>query len=122
MPSRCFWLQFCSAQFTLGKLEVLLELHAADTSDDGQHFSPLSAAFFGLLFGVEALRYRVMPIHLARVRNNQNHNQNNHNPEHPFCFSLLRFTIPVKKKYQHCTLPVKMRTSAAERLQKICEA
>ena len=25
------------------------------TSDDGQHFAPLSAAFFGLLFGVEAV-------------------------------------------------------------------
>ena len=40
------------------------ELHVAETSDSGQHFSSLSAAFFGLLFGVEALRYRVMPIHL----------------------------------------------------------
>ena len=55
VPSRCFWLQFRSAQFALGKLEVLL----ADTSDDGQHFSLLSAAFFGLLFGVEAQRFRV---------------------------------------------------------------
>ena len=35
------------------------ELHVAETSDDGQHFSPLSAAFFGLLFGVEARRFRV---------------------------------------------------------------
>ena len=40
---------------------MLLELHVAD-SDDGQLFSPLSAAFFGLLFGVEARRYGVMPI------------------------------------------------------------
>ena len=40
------------------------ELHVAETCDDGQDFSPLSAAFFGLLFGVEARRYRVMPIHL----------------------------------------------------------
>ena len=64
MPSRCFWLQFCFAQFALGKQEVLLELHVADTSDDGQHFSPLSAAFFGLLFGVEARWYGAMPIQL----------------------------------------------------------
>ena len=28
---------------------MLLELHVADSGDDGQHFSPLSAAFFGLL-------------------------------------------------------------------------
>ena len=79
MPSRCFWLQFCFAQFALGKLEV----HVADTSDDGQHLSPPGAAFFGLLFGVEARRYGVMPIHLdilwsytsclrARVRHNNN--------------------------------------------------
>ena len=26
VPSRCFWLQFCSAQFALGKLEVLLRV------------------------------------------------------------------------------------------------
>ena len=31
----------------------------AETSDDGQLFSPLSAAFFALLFGVEARRFRV---------------------------------------------------------------
>ena len=35
------------------------ELHVAEKSDDGQHFLPLSAAFFGLLFGFEALRFRV---------------------------------------------------------------
>ena len=46
------------------KLEILLELHVADTSDDVQYFSPLGAAFFGLFFGVEARCYRVMPIHL----------------------------------------------------------
>ena len=39
--------------FALGMLDIFLELHVADTCDDGQHFSPLSAAFFGLLFGVE---------------------------------------------------------------------
>ena len=44
-PSRCSWLQLCSAQFALGKREVLLELHVADTSDDGKHFSQLGAAF-----------------------------------------------------------------------------
>ena len=42
VSSRCFWLQFCSAHFALGKLKVFLELHVADTSDDGQQFSPLS--------------------------------------------------------------------------------
>ena len=40
-------------------MDFLHELHVADTRDDGQHFSPLSAAFFGLLFGVEARRFRI---------------------------------------------------------------
>ena len=35
------------------------EFHVADTRDDGQHFSPYVSAFFGLLFGVEARRFRV---------------------------------------------------------------
>ena len=59
------------------------ELHLAELRDDGRAFSPLSAAFFGLLFEVEAHWYGVMPIHLdilwsytsclrARVRNNNN--------------------------------------------------
>ena len=39
MPSRCIWLQSCSARFALGKLEVLLELHMTGSGDDGQHFS-----------------------------------------------------------------------------------
>ena len=47
------------------------EFHVAELRDDGQVFSPPSAAFFGLLFGVEALCYRVMP---SRVRNNNNNN------------------------------------------------
>ena len=38
VPSRCFWLQFCCAQFARGKLEVLFELHVAEMRDDGQHF------------------------------------------------------------------------------------
>ena len=46
VPSRCFWLQFCSAQFALGKLEVLLELHVADTGDDGQHFFAAQCGIF----------------------------------------------------------------------------
>ena len=39
---------------TLKTGHCFYELHVAETSDDGQHFSPLRAAFFGLLFGVEA--------------------------------------------------------------------
>ena len=39
MPSRCFWLQSCSARFAHGKLEVLAERHVTDSGDDGQHFS-----------------------------------------------------------------------------------
>ena len=58
MPSRCFWLQVCSALFALVILDVFLELHVTELLDDGRVFSPLSAAFFGLFFGVEAL-----PIH-----------------------------------------------------------
>ena len=63
-------------------------------------FSPLSAAFFGLLFGVEARRYRVMPIHLdilwsytsclrARVRNN-NHNNHNNLINHRLIGAMMR--------------------------------
>ena len=35
------------------------EFHVAEMRDDGQGSSLLSAAFFGLLFGVEALCFRV---------------------------------------------------------------
>ena len=35
------------------------ELHVAETREDGQHFSLFRAAFFGLLFGIEARRFRV---------------------------------------------------------------
>ena len=60
-----------SARFTLGNL--------AELRDDGRAFSPLSAAFFALLFGVEAL-----PIHpevlwiytLAHMSLNNNNNNN----------------------------------------------
>ena len=41
---------------------MLLELHVTDSGDDGQHFSPLSAAFFGLLFEVEALVCQLIPV------------------------------------------------------------
>ena len=58
MPSRCFWLQFCSALFALGILDVFLGLHVADSCDDGVDFRHIFTVFFGLLFGVEAL-----PIH-----------------------------------------------------------
>ena len=44
--------------------QYFYELHVADTSDDGENFSPLSAAFFGLLLGIEARWYGAMPIHL----------------------------------------------------------
>ena len=82
MPSRCFWLQFCFAGFALGKLDVLLEIHVTGSGDDGQHFSPLSAAFFRTPpLGDESLV--VMPINpqrlliktlclKARVKNNHN--------------------------------------------------
>ena len=55
MLSRCFWLQFCSAQFALGPLDDFLELHVTGTRDDGVDFCCIFTAFFGLLFGVEAL-------------------------------------------------------------------
>ena len=54
MPSRCFWLQVCFAQLALGKLDVLLALHVTDSGDDG--------AFFGILFGVEALFCQLIPV------------------------------------------------------------
>ena len=38
------------------------ELHLAELCDDGLVFSPLSAAFFGLLFGVEALVFQLIPV------------------------------------------------------------
>ena len=63
VPSRCFWLQSCSAWFALGHLEFLfasftwLSCVVTDV-----FFSPLSAAFFGLLFGVEALVCQLTPV------------------------------------------------------------
>ena len=77
VPSRCFWMQFYSAQFALGILDVFLELHVADSCDDGVDFSPYFYGFFGLLFEVEAL-----PIHpevlwiytLAHMSLNNNNN------------------------------------------------
>ena len=62
VPSRCFWMQFCSSLFALGILDVFLELHVTELLDDGRVFSPLSAAFFGLLFGVEALVCQLIPV------------------------------------------------------------
>ena len=77
VPSRCFWLQFCSALFALGILDVFHELHVADSCDEGWIFRRIFSAFFCLLFGVEAL-----PIHpevlwiytLAHVSLNNNNN------------------------------------------------
>ena len=56
MPSRCFWLQFSFARCALGNTgRTFTSFHVVELRDDGRVFSPLSAAFFGLLFGVEAL-------------------------------------------------------------------
>ena len=38
------------------------EFHVVELRDDGQGFSLLSAAFFGLLFGVEALVCQLIPV------------------------------------------------------------
>ena len=64
-PSRCFWLQSCSARFALGKLEVLLELHVTDSGDDGQHFSRSARIFRTPPLGVESLV--VLPINPQRL-------------------------------------------------------
>ena len=58
VPSRCFWMQFCSALFALGILDVFLELHVTPVMM-AWIFRRIFMAFFGLLFGVEP----VLPIH-----------------------------------------------------------
>ena len=39
-------MQFCVAQFALGILDILLELHVADTCDDGVDLSPYFYCIF----------------------------------------------------------------------------
>ena len=83
MLSRCFSLGPCTRFSPLKSGQHVHESMCWNLRDDEGHFSPPSAAFFGLLFRVEAIGYRVMPIHLdilwsytsclrARVRNNNN--------------------------------------------------
>ena len=43
-------------------LTYLYEFHLVELRDDGQGFSLLSAAFFDLLFGVEALVCQFIPV------------------------------------------------------------
>ena len=50
----------CSELVALGKPDITsMSFHVAETRDDGQHVSPYFYCIFGLLFGVEALRFRV---------------------------------------------------------------
>ena len=58
VPSRCFGCSLALRGSHLETLDFLLPVSRVELHDDGWVFSPLSAAFFGLLFGVEAL-----PIH-----------------------------------------------------------
>ena len=52
------WLQFAQRGSQLETLDYFYEFQLVESCDEGQGFSLLSAAFFGLLFGVEALRFR----------------------------------------------------------------
>ena len=65
VPSRCFLLQFCSAWFALGKLDVLLEFHVTDSGDDVEHFSRSVRIFRTPPLGVESPV--VMPITPLRL-------------------------------------------------------
>ena len=57
VPSRCFACSFALRGSHLETLDFLLRVSWVELHDDGRVFSPLSAAFFGLLSGVEALVY-----------------------------------------------------------------
>ena len=57
VPSRCFGCSFALRGSHLETPDFFLRVSRVELHDDGLVFSPLSAAFFGLLFGVEALVY-----------------------------------------------------------------
>ena len=62
---------------------MLFELHVADSCDDGLDFSPYFSAFFGLLFGVEALLihdYGAVDIHTLLDSSEQQQQQQQQQP------------------------------------------
>ena len=58
VPSRCFGCSLALRGSHLETLDFLPPVSRVELHDDGWVFSPLSAAFFGFLFGVEALPIR----------------------------------------------------------------
>ena len=76
-----------------------LELHVTDTCDDGVDFCSIFTAFFGLLFGVEALPINDcgdVDIHTLLAASQQQQQQHGVYPKRAlsFCVCTVPWTLP----------------------------